>query len=124
MWLFKQCSNSFTNRCIEIIGSVINSFIQDANEATGFSFTIMGGGLDKEGNIKMCMCIVRSIFLLHCSNFLDRSSVGKTSSGKNFMSTHKDWEEAVNKPFKEFLCLRHRKLYFFGLVLSPANLAL
>ena len=40
------------------------------------------------------------------------------------MGTHKDWEEAVNKPFKEFLCLRHRKLYFFGFGTIPANLAL
>lgn len=84
----------------------------------------MGGGIDKEGNIKMCMCVVHSLFLLHRSNFHDRSSVGKTSSGKNFMGTHKDWEEAVNKPFKEFLCLRHRKLYFFGFGTIPANLAL
>ena len=48
----------FIYRCIEIIGSIINTFLQDASEATGFSFTLMGGGLDKEGNIKMCMCVV------------------------------------------------------------------
>lgn len=100
-----------------MIGSVINSFLQDASEATGFSFTLMGGGLDKEGNIKMCMCVqvVRSLFLLYHSNFHDRTSVGKTVAGQTFMSTHKNWEEGVSKPLKEFLCLRHRKLYsFFG----------
>lgn len=48
--------------CIDIIGAVINSFLQDASEATGFSFTLIGGGLDKEGSIKMCMCVVRSLF--------------------------------------------------------------
>lgn len=41
--------------------------------------------------------------------------MGKTAAGKSFMNTHNDWDEGVTKPFKEFLCLRHRKLYnFFG----------
>ena len=73
----------------------------------------MGGGLDKEGNVKMCMYVVHSesIFLLYHSNFHDRSSVGKTAAGKTFMGSHKNWEEAVSKPFKEFLCLRHRMSY-------------
>jgi len=75
----------------------------------------MGGGLDKEGNVKMCMCVFHSLFSLHHSNFHYRSSVGKTAAGKTFMSSHRDWEEGVSKPLKEFLCLRHRKLYdFFG----------
>lgn len=52
------------DRCIEIIGSVINAFLQDASEATGFSFTLIGGGLDKEGNIKMCMYVVCHILAL------------------------------------------------------------
>ena len=36
--------------------------------------------------------------------------MGRTAAGKTFTSSHKDWEGAVNKPFKEFLCLRHCKL--------------
>ena len=63
----------------------------------------------------MYVASVRSLFFLYHSNFYDRSSVGKIAGGKTFMSTHKDWEEGVSKPLKEFLCLRHRKLCdFFG----------
>jgi hypothetical protein len=80
----------------------------------------MGGGLDKEGNIKMCMYVVHYLSLPYHSNFRDRSSVGKTAAGKTFMNTHKDWEEGVSKPLKEFLCLRHRKLFdiIFYIILS------
>jgi hypothetical protein len=99
-----------------MIGPVVNSFLQDASEATGFSFTLIGGGLDKVGNIKMCLYVVHSLFLFYHLNINDRSSVGKIARGKTFMTSHKDWEEGVNNPFKEFLRLKHRKLCnFFGL---------
>jgi hypothetical protein len=43
--------------------------------------------------------------------------VGKTAAGKTFIGGYKDWEGAVSKPFKEFLCLRHRKLFIFDTVI-------
>ena len=73
----------------------------------------------------MCMCVVHYLILLYHSNFNDRCSVGKTAAGKNFMSTHKDWEEGVSKPLKEFLCLKYRKLDdFFNFVTISACLTL
>ena len=39
--------------CIDIIGQVITSFLQDASKATGWAFHVIGGGLNKEGEIKI-----------------------------------------------------------------------
>lgn len=114
------------DKCIDIIGSVINCFLQDASEATSFSFTLMEEGLDKEGSIKMYIYVINYLFFLYHSNFNDRSSVGRTAVGKTFMSAHKDWEEGVSNTLKEFLCLRHYKLYnfIFDIILSYFWLAL
>jgi hypothetical protein len=41
--------------CIDVIGSVIAAFLQDCHEATGFSWQLIGGGLNKSGEIKVVM---------------------------------------------------------------------
>ena len=61
----------------------------------------------------------RSLFLFYCSTLHDRCSVGKTMAGKMFMNTHKDWDGSIRNPLKEFLCLRHRKLYLFFFWYNP-----
>ncbi|KAF8720244.1 hypothetical protein AX14_011103 [Amanita brunnescens Koide BX004] len=76
--------------CVDIISQVIASFLQDASEAIGWVFYVIGGGMNKEGQIKMVA-----------------SSVGKTASGSSFQSLHKDWQERIAKPWLDFLHLHH-----------------
>jgi hypothetical protein len=42
-------------RSIDNIGSVVTAFLQDCCEATGFAWQLVGGGLDKSGEIKVVM---------------------------------------------------------------------
>lgn len=43
----------FLYRCQDIIGSVLTSVLGDATSATGYAFFIIGGGLDKKGELKI-----------------------------------------------------------------------
>jgi hypothetical protein len=54
----------FYLRCIDNIGSVVSAFLQDCYEATGFAWQLVGGGLDKVGEIKVVMYAM-SIILRH-----------------------------------------------------------
>jgi hypothetical protein len=49
-------------RCIDSIGSVVSAFLQDCYEATGFAWQVIGGGLDKTGDIKVVMCAKSIVF--------------------------------------------------------------
>lgn len=51
-------------RCIDNIGPVVAAFLQDCLEATGFAWQLVGGGLDKSGEIKVVMCVMSVIFLV------------------------------------------------------------
>jgi hypothetical protein len=42
-------------RCIDNIGPVVSAFLQECQEATGFAWQLVGGGLDKLGEIKVVM---------------------------------------------------------------------
>lgn len=35
------------------IGQIVTSFLQEASEATGWAFNVLGGGMNKEGKIKV-----------------------------------------------------------------------
>ena len=50
-------------RCIDDIGSVVAAFLQECHEATGFAWQLVGGGLDKSGEIKVVMYAM-SVFLI------------------------------------------------------------
>ena len=49
-----NCLN-FSLRCINNIGSVVAAFLQDCHEATGYAWQLVGGGLDKSGEINIVM---------------------------------------------------------------------
>ena len=97
-------------RCIDDIGSVVAAFLQECHEATGFAWQLVGGGLDKSGEIKVVMyvcnvCLSYSAFF----DVNDRCSVGKTSDGQKFQDAHPNWQPGLVTPWYEFLRLRHRK---------------
>ena len=56
----------FYLRSINAIGSVVTAFLQDCYEATGFAWQLIGGGLDKSGEIKVVMYAMSTIFFWHC----------------------------------------------------------
>ena len=49
-------------KCIDEIGSVVATFLQDCHEATGFAWQLVGGGLDKSGEIKVVMYVMSILF--------------------------------------------------------------
>lgn len=53
----------FNFRCIDNIGSVVATFLKECHEATGFAWQLVGGGLDKSGEIKVVMYAM-SVFLI------------------------------------------------------------
>jgi hypothetical protein len=64
--LYIDKSFKFYFRCIENIGSVVTAFLQDCHEATGFSWQLVGGGLDKSGEIKVVMYTMFIILFRRC----------------------------------------------------------
>jgi hypothetical protein len=57
---------NFFHRCIDDIGSVVAAFLQDCHEATGFAWQLIGGGLDKAGEIKVVMYAMSIILFQRC----------------------------------------------------------
>jgi hypothetical protein len=53
--LFIYLQSKIYLRYIDTIGSVVTAFLQDCYEATGFAWQLVGGGLDKSGEIKIVM---------------------------------------------------------------------
>jgi hypothetical protein len=100
---------NFFLRCIDKIGPVVAAFLQDCLEATGFAWQLVGGGLDKSGEIKVVMCvmsIILSVLFFYVGN---RCSAGKTMDGQKFQDTHPNWQPGIVSPWYDFLRLRHRK---------------
>jgi hypothetical protein len=52
-----------------MIGSVVTSFLHDCHEATGYAWQLVGGGLDKSGEIKIVMYAM-SIIVFWCGLML------------------------------------------------------
>lgn len=98
----------FFLRCIDNIGPIIAAFLQDCHEATGFAWQLVGGGLDKSGEIKVVMCVCPSFsrYFFYVGN---RGSAGKTKDGQKFQDTHPNFQSSLISPWYDFLRLRHRK---------------
>ena len=96
-------------RCIDNIGSVVAAFLQECHEATGFAWQLVGGGLDKSGEIKVVMYAMSFFLIQAFFDVNDRCSVGKTSDGQKFQDAHPNWQPGLVTPWYEFLRLRHRK---------------
>jgi hypothetical protein len=99
------------HRCIDDIGSVVAAFLQDCHEATGFAWQLIGGGLDKSGEIKVVMYAMSIHLFSALFDVGDRCSAGKTTDGQKFQDTHPNWQPGVVSPWYEFLRLRHRKFF-------------
>ena len=100
-------------RCIDNIGAVVTAFLQDCHEATGFAWQLIGGGLDKSGEIKVVMYAMSMIFFSTLFDVRNRCSAGKTTDGQKFQDTHRNWQPGLVSPWYDFLRLRHRKFIIF-----------
>ena len=101
---FYNCLDFFY-RCINNIGSVVAAFLQDCHEATGYAWQLVGGGLDKSGEINVVMCIMSIIFSVFFFYVGNRCSAGKKMDGQKFQDTHPSWQLGLVSSWYDFLQL-------------------
>ncbi|KAF8341777.1 hypothetical protein F5887DRAFT_1076366 [Amanita rubescens] len=76
--------------CIDQLGELLTSFLRDLKDETGWAFTILGGGLNRNGEVKIVA-----------------SHIGKTAAGGTFPEVCDDYQHNVLQEFLAFVKLRH-----------------
>ncbi|KAM6493500.1 hypothetical protein JOM56_011634 [Amanita muscaria] len=75
---------------VDELGEAVTSFLRELHEETGWAFTVLGGGLNHEGEVKMVV-----------------THVGKTTSGKTFPHICDKYQENVLQEYLNFVNIRH-----------------
>ncbi|KAM6490842.1 hypothetical protein JOM56_013711 [Amanita muscaria] len=79
---------------VDELGEAVTSFLRELHEETGWAFTVLGGGLNHEGEVKMVV-----------------THVGKTTSGKTFPHICDKYQENVLQEYLNFVNIRHHSYH-------------
>ena len=109
--LFFKFSSDHHHRCIDELGELVTSFLRELQDQTGWAFTILGGGLNREGQVKV---MAYAFVYLKTKGFLTshRSHIGKTATGCTFSDICNHYTENVLREFVAFINMRHRQCLF------------
>ena len=94
-------------RYIDQLGEILTSFLRELQEETGWAFTVLGGGLNREGDIK----IVTYVFIYISKRPIltsYSSHIGTTTAGSIFPQICNNYQDHILQEFVAFVKVRHR----------------